>query len=129
MDKLKVVNVVGAAIVDEDKILCAQRGYGDLKGQWEFPGGKIEPGETGEQAIIREIKEELDVDICVLRYITTSSYDYPTFHINLAIYEAVITKGEIHDHEHTSLKWVKRSDMEKLNWCPADVNIIKDVIK
>lgn len=121
-----IIQVVGAAIVNEiNEVLCAQRGYGSLIGKWEFPGGKIEPGETPEQALIREIKEELSIDIEVKELIDENYNEYPDKSINLKVYKCKYVSGVIKDTEHQALKWTKPEAIEKLDWAEADKPIVE----
>ena len=121
----KILQVVGAAIVDANgKILCAQRGYGPLKGKWEFPGGKIEHGESDTDALTREIKEELSIDIEVEELIDSNYNEYKEFNVNLKVYKCKCTSGVISDTEHQSLKWVDAKELDKLDWADADRPIV-----
>ena len=120
-----VIQVVGAAIInDKGEVLCAQRGYGSLIGKWEFPGGKIEPGETPEQALAREIKEELDIEVEVKDLIDENYNEYPDKNINLKVYKCKHISGDISDTEHHALKWSKPEEMDKLDWADADKPIV-----
>lgn len=120
-----VIQVVGAAIIDENgKVLCAQRGYGSLIGKWEFPGGKVEPGETDKEALAREIKEELNIDVEVEELIDESYNEYKDQNINLKVYRCKHISGTINDTEHQSLKWMKNEDIESLDWAEADRPIV-----
>ena len=101
----KIIDVVGAVIVENDKILCAQRGYGKQKGKWEFPGGKVEKNESPEDALKREIKEELNIDISVQKYLASDIFSYEEITIKLSLYLCKISSGTIHDEEHSLLKW------------------------
>ena len=126
---MKQLKVVCAVIVNEEgKILACQRGYGDYKGFYEFPGGKIEAGEDPKDALIREIKEEFDSEIKVGNYIDTIEYDYPEFHISLNAYYARVVKGDLKLLEHLDKKWCKRSQLLELKWCPADELIVKNYL-
>ena len=121
-----VVQVVGAAIIDENgKVLCAQRGYGPLIGKWEFPGGKIESGETDREALKREIKEELDIDIEVYDLIDESYNEYKNYNVNLKVYKCKKVSGEIHDTEHQALKWLSSDELEDIDWADADKPIVE----
>ncbi len=127
---MKQVEVVAAVITKDDKILATQRGYGDFKGKWEFPGGKIESGESHEQALIREIKEELHADIKVLDYLTTVEYDYETFHLTMHTYIcSLINDFEMVKHgeefEHDDMIWVSKEELDKVDFLPADIEIVK----
>ena len=125
---MKTVNVVAAIIRDGSKVFATQRGYGDYKDGWEFPGGKIEPGETPEQALTREIKEELDTDIVVGDCLTNIEYDYPTFHLSMQCFWATICEGEPVLKEHEAAKWLNAAELDSVDWLPADQTII-DLIK
>ena len=118
---MKTVKVVAAIIRDGNKVFATQRGYGDYKDGWEFPGGKVEPGETAQQALVREIKEELDTDIAVGDYLTTIEYDYPTFHLSMQCFWCRIVDGTPVLKEHEAARWL-------VEWLPADLTII-DLIK
>ena len=121
-----IIQVVGAAIInDNGELLCAQRGYGSLIGKWEFPGGKIEKGETDQQALVREIKEELNINIEVEELIDENYNEYPDRNINLKVYKCKFVSGEINDTEHQALKWTKPEEIEKLDWAEADKPIVE----
>ena len=122
---LKKVEVVAAVIRDKDKIFATQRGYGEFKDGWEFPGGKIEPGETPQQALVREIKEELDTEIEVQELIDTVEYDYPTFHLTMHCFWARIKEGNLILKEHEAAKWLTKDTLNTVDWLPADKGIIK----
>ncbi len=125
---MKTVDVVAAVIKREDAILATQRGYGDFKGGWEFPGGKVEAGETPEQAIIREIHEELEAIIEVDSYLTTVEYDYPSFHLSMRCYVCHVAQGHLELLEHSAAKWLTASELDSVDWLPADVAVV-DAIK
>ena len=122
---LKYVRVVAAVIKDGDKIFATARGYGEFKGWWEFPGGKIEKGETPQQALVREIKEELSATIEVGELIDTIEYDYPTFHLSMDCFWAKLIEGELILKEAEAAKWLSRDELESVNWLPADRDLIK----
>lgn len=124
---MKTINVVAAMIIKECKILATQRGYGDFKGMWEFPGGKIEEGETSEEALIREIKEELDVIVKVGHLVKTVEYDYPTFHLMMECFVCEIEEGEIELKEHQSAKWLTKDTIDSVEWLAADVELIAEL--
>ncbi|SDB67868.1 MULTISPECIES: (deoxy)nucleoside triphosphate pyrophosphohydrolase [unclassified Butyrivibrio] len=130
---MKTVNVVAAVICDDyknkTKIFATQRGYGDFKDGWEFPGGKIEDGETPEDALIREIKEELATDIEVHDLISIVDYDYPTFHLHMHCFFATVKSGELSLLEHEAAKWVTKDDIDTLDWLPADEGLIQEIKK
>ena len=123
-EKKKNVKVVAAIIRDGNKVFATQRGYGDYKDGWEFPGGKIEPGETPPQALVREIKEELDTDIAVGDYLTTIEYDYPTFHLSMLCFWCRIVDGTPVLKEHEAARWLGPENIESVAWLPADLTII-----
>ena len=125
---MKTVDVVAAVIKREDAILATQRGYGDFKGGWEFPGGKVEAGETPEQAIIREIHEELEAIIEVDSYLKTVEYDYPSFHLSMRCYVCHVVQGHLELLEHSAAKWLTASELDSVDWLPADVAVV-DAIK
>ena len=122
----KVVNVVAAIIHKEDKILIAERGYGEFKGLYEFPGGKVETGETGEQAIVREIKEEFNADIEVERFYYHDHYEYDSFILEMDCYLCNLLSDHIDLLEHLDIKWIKPCK-EGINWVPADVQVIEEI--
>ena len=120
----KTVYVVAAIIRDGDRIFATQRGYGDFKDGWEFPGGKIEDGETPEAALKREIEEELKTEIEVGEYLTTIEYDYPTFHLSMRCYWAKIIEGKPVLLEHEAARWLTKEELDSVDWLPADETII-----
>jgi len=124
---MKTINVVAAIIVEKDKILATQRGYGEFKGGWEFPGGKVEPNETKEQAIVREIKEELDTTIEVKDYFDTIEYDYDTFHLSMDCFICSVKEGNLVLKEHEAAKWLSKENLNSVNWLPADISIIEKI--
>ena len=123
---MKHINVVAAVIVRNGKIFATQRGYGEWKDWWEFPGGKIEPGESPEDALQREIREELAIDIAIGRLLTTVDYDYPDFHLTMHCYLCHL-KDDIQPHllEHEAARWLGKDNLEEVKWLPADVEAIK----
>lgn len=124
---MKVVKVVAAVIRNGDKVFATARGYGDYKGQWEFPGGKIESDETPQQALIREIKEELDTDIEVGNLIETIEYDYPTFHLSMACFWCEIIRGDLVLKEAQDARWLTKEMLYSIRWLPADFTIVDKV--
>lgn len=127
MENRKTIKVVAAVIRDGDKIFATQRGYGEFKGQWEFPGGKIEEGETPHEALVREIKEELETEIAVGELIDTIEYDYPTFHLSMDCFWAEIVSGEVVLKEHKAAKWLKKDELDSVEWLPADISLIDNI--
>lgn len=126
---MKSINVAAAVIQKDGKILSCQRGYGEFKDGWEFPGGKLEPGETGEQAIVREIQEELEVTIGNLDYLCTVEHDYETLHLSMQCYLATILSGEFKEHAHEDMKWLDTNNLWDVDWLPADVKVVKELEK
>lgn len=124
---MKTIKVVAAVIKSNDEIFVTQRGYGEFKDGWEFPGGKVEKGETKEEALIREIKEELDTVIKVDSYLDTIEYDYPDFHLSMDCFVCSIVEGHLVLKEHEDSKWIKKEEIDTLNWLPADLVIIDKV--
>ena len=126
---MKTVRVVAAVIRKDDKIFATQRGYGEFKDGWEFPGGKIEDGESPEQALAREIKEELDTDINVRELIDTIEYDYPNFHLSMDCFWCDIVQGGLELREHEAAKWLTKENLYSVEWLPADVELIEKIKK
>lgn len=126
---IRNVEVVAAAIYQEGKVLAAQRGYGEFKGGWEFPGGKIEPGETQVQTIVREIQEELATTIEVKEKIGTVEYDYPAFHLTVHCFWAIVKDGELKLLEHENARWVDKNTIRSIDWLPADRELVEQVAK
>lgn len=126
---MKTVRVVAAVIRDKDKIFATARGYGDFKGQWEFPGGKIEEGETPQQALAREIKEELEANIEVGTLIDTIEYDYPTFHLSMDCFWCQVISGELVLKEAEDAKWLTKGELDSVQWLPADIILINKINK
>lgn len=129
---LKYVRVVAAVIKATNKknepiIFATQRGYGEYKDGWEFPGGKIEKGEKPEEAIIREIKEELDTTVAVESYLDTIEYDYPTFHLSMDCFICSIVDGDLVLKEHEAARWLNKEQLYEVDWLPADITIIEKV--
>ena len=126
---MKIVRVVAAVIRDGDRIFATARGYGEYKGWWEFPGGKIEAGETPEEALVREIHEELDTEIRVGELIATIEYDYPTFHLSMDCFWAEVVTGRLVLKEATDARWLTRETLESVQWLPADQTIIDAIYR
>ena len=131
--QMKTVKVVAAIICDDmkekNKIFATARGYGELKGGWEFPGGKVEPGETPQQALIREIIEELDTEIKVGELIDTVEYDYPTFHLSMDCFWAEVKAGHLELKEAEAAKWLTKDQLDSIDWLPADILLIDQIRK
>ena len=125
---MKHIHVVCAVIWENGRIFATQRGYGEYKDGWEFPGGKVEPGELPEEAIVREIREELDTEIEVIRYMDTVESDYPTFHITMDCYLCRILKGRLELKEHESAKWLTKETLFSVGWLPADLKFVKEKV-
>ena len=126
---MKTVRVVAAVIRDGDRIFATARGYGEYKGWWEFPGGKIEAGETPEEALVREIHEELDTEIRVGELIDTIEYDYPTFHLSMDCFWAEVVTGRLVLKEAADARWLTRETLESVQWLPADQTIIDAIYR
>ncbi len=122
---MKRIEVVAAVIRKEGAFFATQRGYGEFEGMWEFPGGKIESGETPEAALKREIQEELGVDITVGALLCTTEYDYPSFHLTMHCYLCSIENGEIELREHKSARWLTAATLDEVAWLPADEQVIE----
>ena len=125
----KSIHVVAALIRKDDEVFGTQRGYGNYKDWWEFPGGKVETGETPEQALAREIREELAVDISVDKYLTTVEYEYPEFHLSMACYWCSVKEGNLTLLEHEASRWLPLNNLRQVNWLPADVLVIEEIEK
>ena len=131
---MKTIRVAAAIIKSanenrEPVIFATQRGYGDLKGGWEFPGGKIEKGETPKEALVREIREELEINIVVGELIDTIEYDYPTFHLSMDCFWAEIVSGDMVLTEHEAAKWLTKDELDSVEWLPADLMLIHKIRK
>lgn len=126
---MKTIEVVAAIIKKEDKIFITKRSYGEFADMWEFPGGKIEVGETNEEALIREIKEELELDINNLEFLTTVEYDYPTFHLTMHCYTCEICGGTLNLNAHNDAKWVSIQELREEKWVPADIDVVGKLIE
>lgn len=136
MNNKKTIEVVAAVIVKDNMILATQRGYGEFKGKWEFPGGKVEINENLENALIREIKEETNADINVIEYINTVEYEYSNFFLKMHSYLCELSKNNLefvyHDNnslEHENMVWLDLEDLENLDWLPADILVIDELKK
>lgn len=129
---MKTIKVVAAVIkledkMEETKIFATQRGYGEFKGDWEFPGGKLEQGETPEQALKREIMEELDTEIEVGELIDTIEYDYPNFHLSMQCFWCSVVKGDLVLKEHEASKWLTKDTLDTVKWLQADIGIVNTI--
>ena len=123
---MKRIEVVAAIIRKDDKIFATQRGYGEWKDWWEFPGGKMEVGETPEEALVREIREELSAEISVEESLCTVEYDYPKFHLTMHCYLCSLVKEALHLNEHEAAKWLSKDELNSVKWLPADLEVIED---
>ena len=126
---MKVIEVVAAIMQREGAYFATQRGYGEFEGMWEFPGGKIEPGESPEDALKREIQEELGVDIAIEELLCTTEYDYPSFHLTMHCYLCGIETGEIELREHKSARWLTSETLDSVEWLPADKEVVEILTK
>lgn len=125
----KTINVVAALIRDGERVFATARGYGNYKGWWEFPGGKVEPGESPEDALVREIREELDSEISVDEYISTIEYDYPEFHLSMRCYWCSLISGDLVLKEAEDAKWLDVETIDSVKWLPADITLIDEIKK
>lgn len=130
---MKTIKVVAAVIQrqknDKKEIFITQRGYGEFAGGWEFPGGKIEEGETPQEALIREIKEELDADILVGDLIDVVEYDYPNFHLSMNCYWCELKSEHVELKEHEDAKWLVKEELTTVDWLPADITLVKKIVQ
>lgn len=126
---MKTIRVTAAIIIENDKVFATQRGYGEFKDGWEFPGGKIEPNEAPEDAIVREIREELDTEIEVVELLDTVEYDYPEFHLSMDCFICRIKSGDLVLKEHEAAKWLTRETLDSVEWLPADQGLIGKIEK
>lgn len=124
---VKTIRVVAAIIMDHGKVFATQRGYGEFKDGWEFPGGKIEPDEAPEEAVIREIKEELDTEIEVIELLDTVEYDYPKFHLFMDCFVCHIKSGNLVLKEHEAAAWLTKDTLDSVDWLPADQGLIPKI--
>ena len=124
---MKQIEVVAAIIRKGDKIFATQRGYGDWKDWWEFPGGKIETGETPEEALKKEINEELSTEISVDEFLCTVEYDYPAFHLTMHCYLCSLLTEALHLNEHEAAKWLGKDELDSVKWLPADLEVVKKI--
>ena len=126
---MKQIEVVAAIIHDEKgRIFATQRGYGDYKDWWEFPGGKMEAGETPEQALVREIREELDAQISIDKFLYTVDWDYPQFHLTMHCYMASLLTDALHLNEHEAARWLSKEEIHSVNWLPADEVLLPKIV-
>lgn len=121
---MKKIRVVAAIIIEGDKVFTTQRGYGEFKGGWEFPGGKIESNETPQEALVREIREELETEIEVKELLHTVEYDYPEFHLSMDCFICKIKSGDLVLKEHEAAKWLTKDTLDSVEWLPADLGLI-----
>ena len=126
---MKRIEVVAAIIRKGDAIFATQRGYGDFKDWWEFPGGKMEPGETPEEALVREIREELSADISIDKFLYTVDYDYPAFHLTMHCYMCSLLCDALHLNEHEAARWLKADEIHSVNWLPADDVLLPRIVQ
>ena len=126
---MKQIEVVAAIIRKGDKIFATQRGYGDFKDWWEFPGGKMEAGETLEEALKREIREELSTEISVDEFLCTVEYDYPAFHLTMHCYLCSLLTEALHLNEHKAAQWLVKEELDSVKWLPADVKVVERIKK
>ena len=124
---MKTINVVAAVIMKEGRVFATQRGYGEFKDGWEFPGGKVEAGESPEEALRREIREELEVEVNVGDLIDTIEYDYPAFHLSMKCYACTIAGGSPHLLEHEAARWLSADQLDSVAWLPADITLIQKI--
>lgn len=124
---MKTIRVVAAIIIEKEKVFATQRGYGEFKDGWEFPGGKIELRETPETAIVREIKEELDTEIEVVKLLDTVEYDYPQFHLSMDCFICKIKSGDLVLKEHEAAKWLTKENLDSVDWLPADLSLVEKI--
>ena len=126
-DNMKTIRVVAAIIIDDGKVFATQRGYGEFKDGWEFPGGKIDAGETPEEALVREIKEELDTEVEIQELLDTVEYDYPNFHLSMDCFICKIKSGDLVLKEHEAAAWLTKEKLNSVEWLPADITLIDKI--
>jgi len=126
---MKQIEVVAAVIRKGDKVFATQRGYGDFKDWWEFPGGKMEVGETPEGALVREISEELSADISVDQFLCTVEHDYPQFHLTMHCYLCSLLTEALHLNEHEAARWLTKDELGSVKWLPADVKVVEELLR
>jgi len=126
---MKTVRVAAAVIVRDNQIFAAERGYGDMKGGWEFPGGKIEAGESAEEALVREIQEEMEIRIVPYEKLCRVEYDYPSFHIVMDCFLSYVSEGHMHLLEHMDGKWLSLEEIDSVDWLPADLLAVEALKK
>lgn len=124
---MKTIKVVAAIILKDRKVFATQRGYGEFKDGWEFPGGKIEAGETPQEALVREIREELDTEVAVGELLDTVEWDYPAFHLSMDCFVCSIVSGDLHLREHEAARWLSKDQLYDVEWLPADVRLIPQI--
>ena len=124
----RTIEVVAAIIRKGDQLFATQRGYGEWKDYWEWPGGKREPGETPEEALVREIREELDAEISIDQYLSTIEWDYPKFHLTMHCYICSLLSESLHLNEHEAARWLGPADLHSVNWLPADVQLLPQIL-
>ena len=126
---MKTIEVVAAIIRKGNKVFATQRGYGDFKDWWEFPGGKMEPGETPREALVREIREELDVEISIDKFLHTVEWDYPQFHLTMHCFMSSLLNEDIHLNEHEAARWLDADSLRDVRWLPADIALLPLIVK
>ena len=126
---IKTIEVVAAIIIKDNQVFATQRGYGQWQGWWEFPGGKIEPGEAPEAALTREIHEELNAEITVGSLLQTIEWDYPAFHLTMHCYLCTLNSDQLHLNEHAASAWLTRETLRSVNWLPADLGLLDEIEK
>lgn len=129
MTERKTIKVVAAIIINNGKIFATQRGYGEFKDGWEFPGGKVENGESPEEALLREIREELDTEIEIVEFLETVEHDYPKFHLSMDCFICSIKSGDLVLKEHEDARWLTKETLHSVEWLPADIGLIDSVRK